>query len=70
MTKISLSIQEAATLSSIGKTKIYAAINSGELIAKKYGKSTLILKNDLENFLSNLPSYSSDNQGGQNNDKK
>jgi excisionase family DNA binding protein len=42
-------------LAGIGRTKLYEAISAGELVARKYGKRTLILRSDLSNFLSNLP---------------
>lgn len=57
MTQLSLSIEEARALTGIGRTKIYEAINSGALKARKYGNRTIILKNDLEDFLCNLETY-------------
>ena len=59
MTQLSLSIEEAATITGIGKTKLYEVINSGALRARKLGKRTIILKTDIEEFLGNLESYSS-----------
>jgi len=53
--KHGLTIQEACTYSGIGKTKLYEAINSGKLKARKAGKRTLILSDDLRNYLSSLP---------------
>lgn len=53
--QLSYSIQEVSDLVGLGKTKIYAAIKSGELKARKYGKRTLVLKQDVEAFLNNLP---------------
>jgi excisionase family DNA binding protein len=50
-----LSIAEACTVAGIGRTKIYQAISSGELKARKYGKRTIILRRDLEAFLAALP---------------
>ena len=55
--QLSLSIDEVAQATGIGKTKVYEAINCGELPAKKFGKKTLILKVDLESFLANLTNY-------------
>lgn len=54
---LSFSIEEAAKVVGIGRTKIYEAINQGSLKAKKFGKRTVILKNDLEIFLDNLEDY-------------
>jgi len=53
--KHGLTIPEACTCSGIGKTKLYEAINSGKLKARKAGKRTLILSDDLRDYLSSLP---------------
>lgn len=58
-----MTIEEAQTATGIGRTKIYEAINSGALKARKFGKRTLILKSDLEEFLRNLESYAPDTRG-------
>jgi excisionase family DNA binding protein len=52
-----LSIEETRAVTGIGRTKLYEAINSGELRARKLGKRTLILQSDLESFLSKLEDY-------------
>lgn len=52
--QLALSVDEAQEAIGLGKTKIYQLIGSGELKARKIGKRTLILKDDLEAFLSNL----------------
>lgn len=57
MAQLSLSIEEVRSATGLGRTKIYALIGSGELKARKIGKRTIILKEDLEAFLSGLPSY-------------
>jgi len=56
---LSLSIEEVREATGIGRTKIYEAINQGLLRSKKYGKRTIILKQDLEDFLADLEPYSS-----------
>ena len=53
--KLGLSIDESVQASGIGRTKIYQAIGSGELIAKKCGSRTLILPKHLEAYLESLP---------------
>ena len=53
--KHGLTIHEACNYSGIGKTKLYEAINSGKLKARKAGKRTLILSDDLRDYLSSLP---------------
>jgi excisionase family DNA binding protein len=50
-----LSIAEACAMAGIGRTKIYEAIASGTLTARKCGKRTLILPDDLRKFLTSLP---------------
>jgi Helix-turn-helix domain len=50
-----LSVPEAAHVSGIGPTRLYEAIGAGELTARKYGKRTIILRDDLRRFLVSLP---------------
>jgi excisionase family DNA binding protein len=50
-----LSILEACTVAGIGRTKIYEAISEGRLKARKFGKRTIVLRADLQTFLSGLP---------------
>lgn len=57
--QLSYSIEEVSKLTGIGKTKIYQTINAGDLKAKKFGKRTIILKSDLDDFLNSLTSYQS-----------
>jgi excisionase family DNA binding protein len=56
-----LSVLEACRVAGIGRTKIYEAIAEGSLKARKYGKRTLILRDDLRQFLSRLPVAGSSN---------
>jgi excisionase family DNA binding protein len=49
------SIAEVCRLTSLGRTSIYAAIKSGELIAHRWGRRTVVLAADLRAFLNNLP---------------
>jgi excisionase family DNA binding protein len=50
-----LSISEACRVAGIGRTKLYQAIATGQLKARKYGKRRIILREDLREFLTNLP---------------
>lgn len=59
--KLSFSIEEVKKTTGLGRTKLYEAINKGLLPAKKYGKRTIILKEDLEAFLSELEPYPPNN---------
>ncbi len=53
--KFGLSIKECCQVSGIGRTKIYQAIGSGELIAKKCGSRTIITPKHLAAYIDNLP---------------
>jgi excisionase family DNA binding protein len=50
-----LSIAEACAMAGIGRTRLYVAIASGDLLARKFGKRRIILRSDLRRFLENLP---------------
>lgn len=54
---MALTVEQVCAVTGIGKTKIYEALDSGELPAKKWGKRTLVLKADLQQFLANLEAY-------------
>ena len=54
-TPLAYSIAEACEVSRIGRTSIYEAIGSRELIARKHGRRTVILADDLRRWLQNLP---------------
>ena len=53
--KLSLSIEEAAKLSSIGRSNLFKAIREKKLTARKLGRRTIILQTDLQAFLHALP---------------
>jgi excisionase family DNA binding protein len=53
--RLAFSVREAAEVSGIGRTAIFAAIKSGKIVARKFGKRTLIASDDLKAFLDNLP---------------
>jgi hypothetical protein len=48
-------IEDAARRSTICRTNIFAAIKSGDLKARKLGKRTLILDEDLRAWLAAMP---------------
>jgi excisionase family DNA binding protein len=48
-------ISEVCALTGLGRTTIYHAIKNRELLARKCGRSTLVLASDLDNFLNELP---------------
>lgn len=52
---LALSIDKASAAAGIGRTKIYEAIKLGKLRARKAGRHTIILTDDLKAFLESLP---------------
>jgi excisionase family DNA binding protein len=57
MTEITraLSIAQAAKAASIGRTVLYEEIRKGHLIARKVGRRTIIIADDLDAWLKSLP---------------
>jgi excisionase family DNA binding protein len=51
-------IAEACAAARAGRTAIYAAIGEGALTARKCGRKTLILAEDLRRWVENLPAIS------------
>ncbi|TGS94791.1 DNA-binding protein [Mesorhizobium sp. M2D.F.Ca.ET.171.01.1.1] len=52
---LAFSIEKAAELSCLGRTRLFIAIKDGKLKARKFGRRTVILAPDLNDFLANLP---------------
>jgi excisionase family DNA binding protein len=52
---LAYSIAAAAAKADICRDTIYTAIRQGRLRAKKCGRRTLIMENDLHEFLAELP---------------
>jgi hypothetical protein len=50
-----LSIADVCRESGLGRTLIFAEIRAGKLVARKCGRRTLILKEDLMKWLQTLP---------------
>ena len=48
-------IPTVCAITGLGRSTIYAAIKTGDLIARKLGRCTLILEEDLRDFLHALP---------------
>ena len=58
-TPLGRSINAAALRAGVGRSMIYAAINSGALSARKAGRRTIIIDSDLKVWLDSLPIYGS-----------
>ena len=54
LTKPAYSVNDLLSQLPLGRTRLYAAIKSGDLKATKYGKSTWFLAKDVAAFLSRL----------------
>ncbi len=55
MNRIAVTIPEAVVMSGIGRTSFYELFKSGEIVPRKKGRRTLILVNELQAYLENLP---------------
>ncbi len=53
--KLAHSIDESCAIAGVGRTYIYNAIAAGDLTARKAGRRTLILRSELEAWLTGLP---------------
>ena len=54
-TPLAYSIAQACEIANIGRTSIYKAISTRQLIARKNGRRTVILAEDLRLWLQDLP---------------
>lgn len=54
--QLALGIDEVCRLTGLGRTSIYSAIAIGDLVARKFGRRTVVLAADLQTFLAKLPS--------------
>jgi excisionase family DNA binding protein len=52
---LALSVNEACTLSSLGRTTFYKYLKNGKLPAHKCGSRTVVLRDELEQALKCLP---------------
>jgi hypothetical protein len=52
---IAVSVSEAALMAGLGRTSLYAAISSGALKTRHYGRRTLIEVASIHEFLASLP---------------
>jgi hypothetical protein len=55
--KLAYHLDEASEAGAGSRSEIYEALKSGALRAKKRGRRTIILRDDLSNYLASLPDY-------------
>ena len=53
--RLGYSVSEFAVATGIGRSKLYEAILDGQLTARKFGRRTIILREDAEAWLKSLP---------------
>jgi excisionase family DNA binding protein len=53
--KLAFSVEETSIRTGLGRDRIYAAIRDGDLVARKFGRRTLITPDALQRFLDGLP---------------
>ena len=54
---LGFTISQAVDRSPCSRSALYEAMKRGDLPAKKLGRRTIILREDLEHFLADLPPY-------------
>jgi len=59
--KLAYSIPEFCKASSLGRSKTYEEIRSGNIVVRKFGKRTVILVEDAKRYLNSLPVLESGN---------
>lgn len=53
--KFGFTVEEAAAAAGMGRTKVFEAIRLGKLKARKSGRRTIVLADDLRAYLASLP---------------
>ena len=53
--KYCLTVAQSVEFSGIGRTTFYELIKQGHIVPRKVGKRTLVIRDELIEFLNNLP---------------
>jgi excisionase family DNA binding protein len=59
ITSLVYSLDDLTLVTGLGRTRLYELINSGKLPARKAGRRTLVLREDVDAFLRSLPKVAS-----------
>lgn len=57
---LSYTVEQVCELTSVGRTTVYAAIRSGNLVARKLGRRTILLRSDVDAWLAACPRTKND----------
>ncbi len=53
--KRGLTVDEACYTAGFGRSRFYEAVAAGQLAVRKFGRRTIVLREDLDRFLDSLP---------------
>lgn len=56
-TRMAVTVDEAAYLTSLSRSCIYNMLNSGRILGRRIGRRTMIEITELQRFISELPYY-------------
>ena len=63
--RLAYSVEEACRAARSGKSKLYEAIRDGKLIARKHGRKTIILAEDLRSWINSFPAITPKHKRGE-----